>query len=526
MLFENANRTGAVTRRGLLGAGMALGAGALLSACGEPAGQIAGPTGEPIHGGRLRVGLTGGGASDTLDAHVPVSTTDIARVINLYETLLYYDDDYTLRPLLATKVEPNDTATVWTATLRPGVKFSDGRAMTGKDVVATFKRITDPKDPKSGAAGLKDLHDVAVVGDKVEFRLKTPNAAFDDQLGQYSCGIVPADYNPKHPVGTGPFKVKSFTAGQQSLFTRNDHYWREGQPYLDEVEILDFSDDDAIVNALLSTQVDAIGQIPLALTEVIGADPRIKVMISHTGAWLPFTMRIDKEPFNDKRVRQAFRLAIDRKEMIRQVYSGHGRVANDMFAPFDPGYAKHLPQRKQNVKKAKKLLAEAGHPDGIRVELVTAPIQSGAVEAAQVFAEQAKESGIHIKIRRVDSTTFFGDNYLKWTFAQDFWYTRNFLPQVASGTAPDAPFNETHWKNKRFSKLVEEATRTIDDGKRNKLISQAQEILHDEGGYIIWGFSDQADAFQKYVAGFRPSRTGISLSGFQFRRVWLGRNAR
>src|SRR5699024_2867077 len=98
--------------------------------------------------------------------------------------------------------------------------------------------------------------------------------------------------------------------------------------------------------------------------------------------------------------------------------------------------------------------------------------------------------------------------------------------QVASGTAPDAPFNETHWKNARFSELVKEATGTIDDRKRDKLISKAQEILYDEGGYIIWGFSDQADAFQKYVAGFRPNRTGISLSGYQFRRVWLGKDAR
>ncbi|GAB3559298.1 ABC transporter substrate-binding protein [Spelaeicoccus albus] len=512
-----------LSRRRLLGAGMTAGAGAMLVACGGPAGEIEAPKGEPERGGRLRVGLTGGGASDTLDAHLPVNTTDIARCINLYETLLYYNDDYVLTPLLATKVTSSPNAKVWTAHLRRDVVFHDGRPMTGKDVAATFARITDPKDPKSGAAGLTDLDKVVVAGEhKVEFHLKSPNAAFDDSLGQYANGIVPADYDPKHPVGTGPFKVKSFTAGQQSVFARHDHYWRQGQPYLDELVILDFSDDDAIVNALLSSQVDAIGQIPLALTQVIGSDPRVNVLTSPTGSWMPFTMRIDKKPFDDKRVRQAFRLAVDRKQMIEQVYSGHGRIGNDMYAPFDPAYSKDLPQRRQDIRQAKKLLADAGHPNGLDVELVTAPIQSGAVEAAQVFAQQAKKAGIRVNIRRVDSTTFFGDNYLKWTFAQDFWYTRNFLPQVNSGTAQDAPFNETHWKNAKFTKLVAEATKTINEGQRNRLIEQAQKILYDEGGYIIWGFSDQADAYQKYVAGLKPNRTGLSLSGFQFRRVWLG----
>lgn len=515
--------SGSLTRRRLLGTGMGAGAGVVLAACGGPATLIKAPSGRPQRGGTLRVGLTGGGASDTVDAHSAVNTTDIARVVNLYEPLLYRDDDYKLKPVLATSLTPSRDATVWTAELRRDVVFHDGRPMTGKDVAASFARITNPKDPKSGAASLTDLHKVVVVGrHTVEFRLKAPSAAFDDQLGQYSMGIVPADYDPKNPIGTGPFKYKSFTAGQQSVFTRFDKYWRPGEPYLDTLVISNFNDDDALVNALLSTQVDAIGQIPLALTEVIGADPRINVLISHTGAWMPFTMRIDKAPFNDKRVREAFRLAVDRKQMIEQVYSGHGRVANDMYAPYDPGYAKDLPQRHQDPAKAKKLLAEAGHPDGLDVTLVTAPIQSGAVEAAQVFAQQAKKSGIRIKIRRVDSTTFFGDNYLKWDFAQDFWYTRNFLPQVDSGTAQDAPFNETHWKNAKFTSLVGEATKTINDAHRNRLIGQAQKILYEEGGYIIWGFSDQADAYQKYVAGLVPNRTGISLSGYQFRRVWLG----
>ncbi|GAB3523581.1 ABC transporter substrate-binding protein [Arthrobacter monumenti] len=518
------NPPGPLSRRNVLGGGMALGLGAVLTACGgNTASQLAKPTGEPQRGGHLRVGLAGGGAADTLDAHIPVGTTDIARVVNLYESLLYRDENFELKPLLATKVTPSSDAMTWTVELRKGVTFHDGRPMTGRDVAATFARVVDPDAPKSGAASLKILDKVKVINDhRVEFRLNTPTSTFDDSLGQYALGIVPEDYDAANPVGTGPFKVKSFTAGQSSVFSRNDNYWRDGQPYLDELSILNFNDDDALINALLSTQVDAIGQIPLALLEVLNADPRVDILNSETGMWLPFTMRVDRPPFDDVRVRQAFRLAVDREQMIEQVLSGNGTVGNDLYAIYDPGFADNLPQRKQDLERAKELLAEAGHPDGLDVELVTAPIQAGAVAAAQVFAQQAKDAGIRVKIRRVDTTTFFGDNYLQWDFAQDFWYTRNFLPQTNNGSLPDSPFNETHWAHPRFIALVEEAKATIDDDARNKLIAQAQQIEYEEGGYIIWGHPNQADAYQRYVAGLVPNKTGLALSGYEFRRVWMG----
>ena len=285
--------------------------------------------------------------------------------------------------------------------------------------------------------------------------------------------------------------------------------------------ILNFDDDDAMINALLSTQVDAIGQIPLALTEVIGSDPRIGILNSETGMWLPFTMRVDRKPFDDVRVRQAFKLAVDREQMIEQVLSGNGTLGNDVFAPFDPGTT-GLPQRKQDISKAKSLLADAGYPNGLDVELVTAPIQSGAVEAAQVFAQQAAASGIRVKIRRTDTTTYFGDDYLQWDFAQDFYYTRNFLPQVDNSLLKDSPYNETHWDNPEFVDLVNQAKATVDEDQRNHYIAQAQRMLYDEGGYIIRGHPNQADAFQHYVAGLVPNKTGLALSGYEFRRVWMG----
>lgn len=505
------------------GAGLA-GAGPLLAACGgpTPGAADAAATGKPKRGGSLRVGVAGGGAKDTVDPHIAATNPDIARVNAMYEPLAWRDAKYNLEMVLAESIEPSKDAKSWTARLRKGVKFSDGRTVTADDVIASFKRITDPKAPGNVAASISMLDQMVKKDDRtVEFRLTTPTAIFDDLIAQYSAGIIPADFDLKKPIGTGPFTLDTFAAGQQSTHSRNKYYWREGQPYLDKITIIDFPDDNARVNAMLSNQVDAIDNVPVALVRVLNTDPRLRVLNSQTGSWLPFTMRVDKPPFDDVRVRQAMRLVVDREQMIRQVLSGQGRIANDLYAPFDPGYAKELPQRHQNIAEAKRLLKEAGKPN-LTVELVTGPIQAGIVEAAQVYAKQAAEAGITVNIRKVDTSTFFGDDYLTWDFAQDFWYTRNYLAQVATGSIKGAPFNETHWgDNKEFMDLYHQAVATIDEKERDALMKKLQKIEYDQGGYIIWGFPNQVDAYTRYVGGLEPDRTGLPLNAYRFYKVWL-----
>ena len=367
------------------------------------------------------------------------------------------------------------------------------------------------------------LDKVVATGERtVEFRLTEPNGLFNDAVAEYTAAIVPVGYDPENPVCSGPFKLKSFTPAQSTVLVPNEHYFDHDKMYLDEVEVLNFNDDDALINALLSTQVDAIAGIPLSLVEVIDADERMSILNSETGMWLPFTMRVDKKPFDDVKVRQAFRLVVDREQMIEQVLSGFGTIGNDMFGPLSENYP-DFPQRKQDIDKAKKLLAEAGYPDGLEVELVTAPIQSGAVESAQVFAQQAAEAGITVKIRKVDATTFFGDEYLQWDFAQDFWYTRDFMPQVISCALSESPFNETHWDDPDFNKVFDKARAIPDAGERRDMEHELQKMLYDEGGYIVWGFANQVDAFQKYVGGLVPNSTGRPLSGWRFDRVWIGK---
>lgn len=519
--------TGITRREALRGAaagGAVLLGGGLLSACGVDPAVIAVSSPEPKgpikSGGNLIVGSTGGGAQDSIDAHFATSDPDIARLNQLYEPLAVRDADFNLQLLLAESITPEKKPDVWTARLRPGVTFHNGQPVTADDVIFSLQRIINPKNPGTGAAsiGYIDLKRTRKLDPRtVSIALQYPNVGFPDDIGQYFNGIVPVGYDPKNPVGTGPFKYKSFAPGQQSVFVRNADYWN-GPPHVDQVTIIDFVDDTAKVNALLSDQVHAITNLPAAqLTQVRGL-PSLRDLISHSGAWQPFTMRVDKAPFNDVRVRQAFRLIVNRQQMIDQVLLGQGRVGNDLYAPLDPAYDGALPQRHQDLEQAKSLLKQAGH-SGLKVTLVTAPVYEGIVEAAEVFAAQAAGAGVTVNLDKTDTTTFYGPNYLKWTFAQDFWFTRNYIPQIEQGSLPNSPFNETHWADPTFQNLIRRAQGELDATKRTDLLHAAQAIEYERGGYIVWAFSNQLDAYSSQVKGFRPARSGLPLTNYGFGRV-------
>ena len=510
--------------------GAALSASGLLAACGGSDSSSGGGaantgTGAPAPvklraGGALRVGSTGGGAKDTIDAHLPTTDPDIMRQWNLYESLAVRTPDFSeLEMLIAESIEPvGSKPDAWTVRLKDGIEFHNGKTVGADDVIFSLKRITDPKDPKVGNSSISyiDRDNLKKIDERtVRIPLKLTNAAFPDDLGQYFNAIVPTDYDPKQPVGTGPFKYQSFSPGQRSVFVKNPNYWQTGRPYADQLTIIDFPDDTARTNALLGGQVEAINNLPAAQLASIRGNPNLKVLSSPTGAWQPFTMRIDAAPFDDVKVRQAMRLIVDREQMVQQVLSGQGSVANDLYARYDPMYASDLPQRKQDLEQAKSLLKQAGK-EGLTVELVTSPVFNGIVEAAQVFAEQAKGAGVNVKVRKVDTGTFYGDNYLKWPFAQDFWASRVYLAQVAQGDLPNSPFNETHWGKGRFESLINQARGTVDEAKRKEILHEAQQMQYEQGGYIIPYFSNIIDAYSAKIGGFVPAK-----SGFPFGNYWL-----
>ena len=494
-----------LSRRQLLQySGLAAVAVSGLTACGGDSGG----SGDQKKGGVFTHGATGGSGKDTLDPHSPVTNPDIARVSNLFEPLLFWNNDYKLEPALAESVEPNKDASEWTISLREGVVFHHGKDLTADDVWFTLQRVADPKAPTSAGGELSrviDFDATKVMDDRtLKLVLKQPYAIIDTLLAEYTLGIIPSDFDIKKPVGTGAFSYESFTPGKTSTFKKFADYW--GDPaFVDSLVIQDFSDDNAKVNALLAGQVQTIDNLPTNLIDSLEQQGGT-ALVSATGAWVPFTMRVDAAPFSDVRVRQALRLIVDRQQMIDQALNGYGFLGNDLYSPFDPAYAKHLPQRERDIDQAKSLLKAAGQSD-LQIELVTSTaVGAGGVESANLYVDQARAAGIKVRLTKADPNTFYGDRYLSWNFAQDFWNTRNYLPQVASSSLKTAPYNETHWNDPTFADLIARATRETDEAKRTQLQHDAQQIEYERGGYIIWGFKRQVDAYSNLVTGLKPHR--------------------
>jgi peptide/nickel transport system substrate-binding protein len=491
----------------------------------------------PKRGGTFRLGVSGGSTKDFIDGQNIVNRPDQARIVTGWETLVGFDSKFRLAfNGLAESIEHNKKGDVWTIRVRPGIEFHNGKTLGAEDVIYSLRRLINPKLKLFGGAALSSVDPNRMKKlDKrtVRLTLKQADGTILDALAQYIAGIVPVGYSPdavgqaSPNIGTGPYKVTSFTPGQQSTHARNPNYWRHGQPYFDKVVIIDFNDDTARVNALLGGQVDAITDVPPAQVAVVSGHSGTKVLESPSAAWAPICMRVDAAPFDDVRVRQAMRLIANRPQMVAQALSGHGHVGNDLYAPFDEAYASNLPQRHQDLDKAKSLLKAAGK-EGLTVELQSTNGALGMNEGAQVFAQQAKAAGVTINVKILDGGTFYGPEYLKWPFATDFWGSRNYLSQVAAGSLPSSPYNETHWpdtKDNKFLSLYKQALRTVDREKQSEIIHAMQKLEYDNGGYIIWSFNTLLDGYSTKVKGLKPGDKGVlplNAFGHGYRTIWFG----
>jgi peptide/nickel transport system substrate-binding protein len=524
-----------ITRRKLLEnaakGGMALGAGGLIAACGSSSGSSSasasasssGSAGAPKHGGTLHVGMTGGSSSDTLDPNKLVNNTDYARQACLYDALAWINADGQPELRVAEEMTPNKDATEWTVRLRKGVIFHDGREATADDLLFSFQRVVNPKAPGIAANSLKGLklNEMKKL-DKYTVRLPFAmpySTFFESQAGTNSVYFLPVGFNPSKPIGSGPFKLVSFTPGQQSMMAANKEYWNQPLPYLDQLIMTDFSDETSQVNALLSGQVQAVNLLSQDTIGTVSGSGK-KVVISPGGGWNPFTMRGDMAPFTDVRVRQAFRLMVDREKMNRLVFGGHGTLGNDVFSIWSPDYDHSLPQRQQDIAQAKSLLKQAGH-ENMAIQLVTADIAQGVVNMAQLFAQDAAKAGIKVNLRKITVTEFYGPNYLKWQFAQDYWFYQPYLPQVQQATLPSAPFNECHFNDPQYIKLYNQALATLDVAKRTEIAHEMQMIDYSRGGYIIPLFVPLFEGYAPNLQGAVPSKTGGSFNLGDFEHMWL-----
>ncbi|HZS89183.1 MAG TPA: ABC transporter substrate-binding protein [Chloroflexota bacterium] len=478
---------------------------------------------KPKRGGRLRVGHVGGGTAETVDPHMVVAPVDNARAVNLFDRLTRLKPDLTVEMELAESFEPNATATSWTARLRKGVTWHDGKPLTADDVIYTLRRIGGPKSTFIGASTIVQI-DIAHLKklDNLTVRMPLKQAIAELPLlfTGYFMGIVQNGAKSfKHPIGTGAFMFESFTPGQSSLFKRNPNYWKTGQPYVDDLEILSIPDQGARLNALIGGQVDAIEYVNYAQAKSQMSLQQINLLVAQNSNVVPITMSCDLAPFKDVRVRQAFRLIADRPALVNAAQLGFGTIGNDLFGKGFQGYDTALPQRHQDLDQARSLLKKAGQSN-LQVTLYSSKAAPGMLESATAFAEQAKAAGVTISVHNGPADSYYSNNYLKWNFGQTQWNAYPIIVWMQQALLSNAPYNETHWYRPEWDKLFNEAIGTLDAGKRQTLMFEVQKQLWDEGGYLMWGFAPQIDGLAKYVRGAVPN-PAAALGAYDYRDFWL-----
>jgi peptide/nickel transport system substrate-binding protein len=230
-------------------------------------------------------------------------------------------------------------------------------------------------------------------------------------------------------------------------------------------------------------------------------------------------MLTNRPPFNDVRVRQAFRLAIDRPATLATAFVGFGQLGNDVYGKGLPDYDTALPQRAHDPERARALLKQAGH-EGLQVSIASSKAAPGMLESATVFADQAKAAGINLAVDQSPADSYYSDKYLKVPFFQTQWGTQTIESQIAESLLTGAAFNETGWARKSFDRKFAAARGTRDRKKRRQLFFELQSEVWNQGGYIIWGFNNWVDAISAKVHGVVPSPV-FALGWYDFKSFWL-----
>jgi peptide/nickel transport system substrate-binding protein len=404
--------------------------------------------------------------------------------------------------------------------LRKGLEFHNGKTITADDVIFSVLRLSDPKlaSPYANLIGAVDRNRVVKLDDR------TVRIGFRDGLGFVPLpdtwvnfgGIVPTDYDPiTNPVGAGPYKLKDFRPGQRSLFTRFENYFKPGLPYADELEIIDFKDQTSRLAALQSGQIDMANAVSPEQTVLFRNNPQADLLVSVTYGWQSFNLNLKKPPFDDERVRLAFRLLADRRDLIARALNGQGRIANDLYSPQDPTFNHAIPQREYDLAEAKSLLRQAGFQK-LSLELVA---NAAGSSAALVFAEQAKRADIQISVKKVDQATFNGPDANNWAMSTGGSLGQSFLSTGLHTDSPLAVANRTNFHDPRFEELFRAALRQPAVEGRVPLVHEAQQIQHDRGGLLIWCFANTLDGIARRVGGVKAEHSHFPT--WRFDTIWL-----
>jgi peptide/nickel transport system substrate-binding protein len=500
----------------------------------------------PKKGGTLRYAMRVQEMSDpaTFDW---VPKANVARQITEY--LVRTGADNITRPYLAESWEASDDLKTWTFKLRQGIKWSNGDDFGADDVVFNFKRWTDPATGSSNIglfssmveeydSGKKDDNGKPIMSKKmtdgavekiddhtVRLNLNSAVLSIPENLYNYPTAIVNRRFSDdggdlsKNPVGTGPYRLAKFSVGEEVVLVKRDpsEYWGE-EVLLDQIKYIDFGDDaSARVAALASGQADIIHELSVAQLDVIKRLPGIVLHQAVTAQTAVARMQVDQEPFTNKKVRQAVQACIDHDSLLELAYRGLGATAEDHHvSPIHPEYFK-LPERKQDIDRAKALLKEAGHPNGLKLKIDLNANQAWEVAAAQAMREMWLKAGIDVTLNVLPGAQFWGI-WDKTPFGLTGWTHRPLGVMVLNlGYRGGVPWNESHYNSAEFDAALDDASGTLDVNERRKKMEKVESILQGDAVISQTLWRSVFKAAHERVKNYQAHPTLYH----QLQKVWL-----
>ena len=472
-------------------------------------------------GGTLRVAVTP--EFNTIDPPLLSALSDLNIAQHTYDTLVMRNPDLSYQPMLATSWEPNDDATQWTFNLRKGVKFHHGKEFKAEDVVYTIERMFEVESALASTLP-EDMKVVAVDDYTVRFDFMEPYAPLLDTLVKYHALITPSDVDPERfkteTLGTGPFIMMEHVIGEFTHFVRNEDYWWEGHPLLDEWFFIYLPDPTARAEALKAGTVDVIYDLDTASVPTLRDHSDTLVAVAPTGGYINLAMNVTKPPFDNVLVRKAVQAATDREAVLQVSQFGLGGIAYDHpITQTDPFFNPDCAPPDYDTELAKDLLAQAGYPDGIDLTLYTSTAWGGMVDMATVMKERAAPAGINIDVEVMPEDGYWTDGWMVEPFVTVGWGGRPPHEAMSIVYKSGAAWNESFYNNPEVDRLIAEGASAGDSEARKKAYGELQCLLIDEVPRIIPVFSPGVLGLRQDVRGLEPMWDKM----LQLHRTWLDR---
>jgi peptide/nickel transport system substrate-binding protein len=464
--------------------------------------------GEPVSGGVLRVYRSL--EPESLNPIGPIDNGSSFTIIQLFDRLVeYMPGEEDPQPGLAEEWEVSDDGLTYDFTLREGVRFSNGDPLTPDDVLFSLRRWADPKLNVAYAQQAENVKSISLAGPRtLRIELTEPTPALLAYLTMFPTSIVPEDVIKevgedefgKAPVGSGPFMLEEYVRGSRLELVANPHYWREGQPYLEGVTFNIVLEDNARILALRSGEADVIERIPFRQIEEVDSNPELTALLQPLSSMLNIYVNHNKAPTNSVEVRRALVHATPRDAILKTALAGKAELSTGVI-PKGPYWDADIDVLPENLERARKLLADAGFADGFSIELSVPQEDDVLRQIAEIIQPAWGEIGVDVRIRLVDEATLFDrqDNLEAWFYGTDSIIFDVPIEDYSTPQVLDfsTGFNGygTGYKSREATKIVAEATTSVDEGRRQELFSRLQQLSLDDVHSI--------------PLAYLPARTGV-----------------